>query len=97
MRAKVNPQMGFLGVLGTSCTVSIYARGLRIFLAFSGLMAGSPDGIEPTAWCLHSSGQCLLLRLFLILRLGLHMQVWHPTDNVGHGSNTFCDFFRCYS
>lgn len=100
--AKVNPQMGFLRVLGTSCTVSIYTRGLGIFLfmyflTFSGFMAGSLDGIEPTVGCLHSAGLCLLLKLSLILRLGLHMQVWHPTDSVGNGSDTFCDFFRCYS
>lgn len=102
VRAKVNPQMGFLRVLGPSCTISIYARGLHIFLAFSGLMAGSPDGIEPTAGCLadaalHSAGQCLLLKLFLVLRLGLHMQVWRATDSVGHESDSFCDFFQCYS
>lgn len=60
-------------------------------------MAGYPDRIEPTAWCLNSAGQCLLLKLLLILRLGLHMQVWHPTDSVGHGSDTFCDFFWRYS
>lgn len=93
--------MGFLRV-----TVSIYGNGLCIififFLAFSGLTAGSPHGIQPTAGCLaeaaiHSAGQCLLLRLFLVLRLGLHMQAWRPTDTVGHKSETFCDFFWCFS